>query len=449
MTGAAEKIVIAPEELASPEVDEALSRQLSFGMAPAPERVEDKRTGFFYRAYVALSLAGLLGGLCGWGLVEPFITDGLQLEGRVEKVDSDYHTESGSPIASVTVGGVTVWVSPSTTHVERDGAVVPSTSLAVGQVVSVKGHPIGEPKVTSVSAYEVTVLPEGTEVPAVVDLAAEQRSDGLVSLTVFAVIAAFVGLFIGAADGLLSRAFHRAAVCGSVGLGMGLVVGLMATLLAGLTYGLGRHLVESLGEEGVTGMTTAQLLVQMCVRGVAWALAGAAMGLGQGVALRSSKLLINGLIGGMAGALLGGLLFDPISLLFEGFSTGEAWLSRGVGFGVIGLVTGLMIGLVELAAREAWIKMLTGPLAGKEFVLFKSPTTVGSSPKSDVYLFKDSEVEPTHALIHAMGEGYELEDKKGPAGTYVNGRRVSRARLASGDQVRVGKTVFVLNLKEG
>jgi predicted lipid-binding transport protein (Tim44 family) len=173
------------------------------------------------------------------------------------------------------------------------------------------------------------------------------------------------------------------------------------------------------------------------------------MGLGQGVALRSSKLLVNGLVGGMAGALLGGLLFDPISLLFEGFDTGEAWLSRGVGFGVIGLVTGLVIGLVEIAAREAWIKMLTGPLAGKEFVLFKSPTTVGSSPKSDVYLFKDSEVEPTHALIHAMGEGYELEDKKGAAGTYVNGRRVSRARLVSGDQVRVGKTVFVLNLKEG
>ncbi|AGC46687.1 hypothetical protein MYSTI_05408 [Myxococcus stipitatus DSM 14675] len=447
MAGVADKIVIEREELASPEVDEALSRQLSFGMAPSPERVEDSRSGFFYRSYIVLPLAGLLGALAGWAVLEPFYTDGLEFSAPVERVDSNYKTREGGPITLVRVGGQTVWVVPDATRVEKDGEAVALSDIAVGDIARVKGTPSGEGVERSVSAFEVVLSPPDPEVPAVVDLKAVERGANLFGFTLFAIIAAFVGLFIGAADGLMSRAFHRAALCGLVGMGMGAVLGLMLTLPGELAYGLGRMLVAGLGDEGVTGMNTAQLLVQMSVRGVAWALIGAAMGLGQGVALRSSKMLVNGLIGGMAGALIGGLLFDPINLLFD--SDGEAWLSRGVGFGVIGVVTGLMIGLVELAAREAWIKMLTGPLAGKEFVLFKSPTTVGSSPKSDVYLFKDSDVEPSHALIHALGEGYELEDKKSASGTYVNGRRVSRVRLASGDQVRVGKTVFMLQMKEG
>ncbi|MCP3065060.1 FHA domain-containing protein [Myxococcus sp. K38C18041901] len=447
MAGMADKIVIAPEELASSEVDEALARQLSFGMAPAPERVEERPTGFFYRAYVALSLAGLLGGLSGWAVLEPFVTEGVEFASVVELVSPGYHTPSGQQLTLVRIGMVQVWVSPWSTRVERDGEVVAVETLATGQVVRVKGRVIGEGAERSVSAYEVIQLPEGSRDARLgVNLPEAERRATMTRLLVFAVIAAFIGLFIGAADGLLSRAFHRAAVCGAVGMGMGLVVGLMVTLPAEVAYGLGARLVEGMGEPNEQGMTTAQLLVQMSVRGLAWALAGAAMGLGQGVALRSSKLLVNGLVGGMVGALIGGLLFDPINVLFD--TGGEAWLSRGVGFGVIGFVTGLMTGLVELAAREAWIKMLTGPLAGKEFVLFKSPTTVGSSPKSDVYLFKDPEVEPSHALIHALGEGYELEDRDSPTGTYVNGRRVSRERLVSGDQVRIGKTVFVLRLKE-
>jgi hypothetical protein len=197
------------------------------------------------------------------------------------------------------------------------------------------------------------------------------------------------------------------------------------------------------------GMSTPAFLVQMMSRGIAWSMAGAAAGLGQGIALRSRKLLINGLLGGMVGALLGGLLFDPLDFLIHGGRlSGGAEVSRAVGFAMIGLATGLMIGIVDLIAREAWIKMLTGPLTGKEFVLYKNPTVIGSSPKADVYLFKDPEVEPTHALVHALGEGYEIEDRKSVAGTFITGRRVSRCRLANGDQVRIGKTVFGVSLKE-
>jgi hypothetical protein len=188
----------------------------------------------------------------------------------------------------------------------------------------------------------------------------------------------------------------------------------------------------------------------MLSRGLVWAVAGMAMGLGQGIALRSKRMVLNGLLGGLVGGLLGGLLFDPIFELFQRrsaqFVGGE--LSRAVGFMVIGLGVGLMIGIVELLARDAWLKMLVGPLAGKEFVLFKNPTVIGSSPKADIYLFKDPEVDPTHALLHAVGDGYEVEDRAGSGRTLLNGRPVRRAHLENGDQLRIGRTVLSFGIKE-
>src|SRR4029077_11133393 len=121
---------------------------------------------------------------------------------------------------------------------------------------------------------------------------------------------------------------------------------------------------------------------------------------------------------------------------------GKATLSRGVGFAVIGLFVGLFVGLVELWQRTAWLYMKKGPLAGKQFVLHRNPTVLGSSPKADVYLFKDEAIEPRHALIHNRGGRYEIEDCDTPDGTYVNGIPIKKQVLQSGDQIVLGKTVL-------
>ena len=95
------------------------------------------------------------------------------------------------------------------------------------------------------------------------------------------------------------------------------------------------------------------------------------MGLGQGIALRSKRLLAYGFFGGIIGGLLGGLLFDPIDLILLGVDKPSAHWSRLIGLAVIGASVGAMIGVVELLARDAWLRMVKGPLAGKEFLLFK------------------------------------------------------------------------------
>ncbi len=153
-----------------------------------------------------------------------------------------------------------------------------------------------------------------------------------------------------------------------------------------------------------------------------------------------------GLSAAVLGGLLGGLLFDPICLLLQ--ETSRATISRGVGFTIIGLFVGLFVGLVEGWTKTAWLLMRAGPLAGKQFVLFRDTTVLGSSPKAEVYLFKDEAIEPRHALIYNRGGRFEIEDCNSRDGTYVNGVPIRRQALNHGDQVVLGKTVLEFQLKE-
>jgi hypothetical protein len=193
-----------------------------------------------------------------------------------------------------------------------------------------------------------------------------------------------------------------------------------------------------------TGMA---FLVLMMGRGVAWSLAAIPAGLGQGIALREKKVIINGLVGALLGGLLGGLLFDPISLVLI-TADGQATYSRGVGFGTIGCLVGLFVGLVEGWTKTAWLLMRKGPLAGKQFILFKDTTVLGSSPKAHIYLFKDDAIEPRHALIYNRGGRFEIEDCDTPDGTFVNGIPIKRHVLQAGDQIVLGKTVLEFSVKE-
>ncbi len=186
----------------------------------------------------------------------------------------------------------------------------------------------------------------------------------------------------------------------------------------------------------------------MMGRAAAWAVAAIPAGIGQGIALRESKVVLNGLLGGVLGGLLGGTGVRPDQPLHSPRPTARPWLSRAIGFTLIGLMVGLFVGIVEQWTKSAWLLMKAGPLAGKQFVIFRNPTVLGSAPKADVYLFKDEAIEPRHALIHDRGGRFEIEDMDTADGTYVNGIPVKRQILKSGDQIVLGKTVLEFALKE-
>jgi len=142
-------------------------------------------------------------------------------------------------------------------------------------------------------------------------------------------------------------------------------------------------------------------------------------------------------------------LFDPIDLLLLGSDKPSAHISRLIGFTLIGACVGAMIGLVELLARDAWLRMTQGPLSGKEFLLFKDVMNVGASPRSDIYLFNDPLVAKDHAIIRAMGDECEIEGLESTHPVLVNNRTVTRSRLRHGDNVTIGRTVFVFQRRKG
>jgi hypothetical protein len=268
-------------------------------------------------------------------------------------------------------------------------------------------------------------------------------------LLLFPAVAGMTGLFLGAAEGVMCRNVQRALICGSVGLAIGFLGGLVAIIPANLIYGIMGGIAFSVWKnpQPDTMPTGLALVILMMGRATGWVVAAAPAGIGQGIALRESKVVVNGLLGGVLGGLLGGLLFDPLCLIFPP-TGGEAWLSRGVGLTLIGLFVGLFVGIVEQWTKSAWLLMKAGPLAGKQFVVFRNPTVLGSSPKADIYLFKDEAIEPRHALIHDRGGRFEIEDMNSADGTYVNGIPVKRQLLHAGDQIVLGKTVLEFALKE-
>ena len=93
--------------------------------------------------------------------------------------------------------------------------------------------------------------------------------------------------------------------------------------------------------------------------------------------------------------------------------------------------------------------MTQGPLTGKEFLIFKDVLRVGSSPRSDIYLFNDPGVAEHHATLRAVGDDCEIETVNKGQPVLINGRSTSSARLRHGDQITIGKTMFTFQKKGG
>jgi hypothetical protein len=128
------------------------------------------------------------------------------------------------------------------------------------------------------------------------------------------------------------------------------------------------------------------------------------------------------------------MVFDPIS-----FATHNGIVSRGVGFGLLGLATGVAIGIVESALKDRWLYVAAGPLAGKQFILYKPMTTIGSSQKCDIYLFKDNSILPEHGRIEMRGAQTFLHSA-GPI--FISGQPARMRALQSGDLIQIGRYAF-------
>ncbi len=251
-----------------------------------------------------------------------------------------------------------------------------------------------------------------------------------------------IGAGVGFASGLLmgtSRHIVRSTLISTL---IGIPGGIIGIILANQLFGF---LLETIPN---------RFIALIIARTLGWALFGAFIGLAQGVIGRSARRLRNGLLGGVIGGGTGGAVFDAVSLLaLPGIfltqdQSNAGALPRAIGFTITGAGIGLFIGLIELVARRAWVRVLYGRNEGKDYPIDRSGAVIGRDELADVPLRGDPTVAPKHAEVWIeANQQYLLVPH---AETLVNGQLASgRVALHDGDLLQVGGFQLQFMLKAG
>lgn len=257
---------------------------------------------------------------------------------------------------------------------------------------------------------------------------------------------------------LTSLIQEAALYAGLVGAAIGMSLGIAYAIAAGNANKAIRSAFSGLlfgGLGGIVGGSLAQYIYgtillsyllgdfgQIILRAVGWSMLGLLIGVGQGALVPVKAKMRNGIIGGALGGLLGGAAFQ---LILSGI--GEAPLGRGLALAVMGLSIGILVSLVEEASKEAWLHMKTGPLGGKQFVIYEERTVIGSNPSSHILLLKDSQVLPEHAVITRLGANFCLNKASSDAPVMVNGRSINRHNLKDGDIITLGNSDLIFHIR--
>ncbi len=86
--------------------------------------------------------------------------------------------------------------------------------------------------------------------------------------------------------------------------------------------------------------------------------------------------------------------------------------------------------------------VIRGNDQGTKFEIKSDHLEVGREAGNEIQ-FHDSEVSRSHAELIREGQRYFLRDLGSSNGTFVNGTRITRHELSSGDQVQMGKTLVL------
>jgi len=286
----------------------------------------------------------------------------------------------------------------------------------------------------------------------------------------FCALAGGWGALIGWGLGRLLVRGDGILTTGLIGLWLGLCLAVLLALVDGLWKQTGRALliaarvvvVGLLGAmAGLLGGMLGQALFERWIGFlvVGWTLTGLLIGAALGcfdllgALLRGQEIrgalhkIRNGVLGGFLGGLLGGLLYLVLRAYYISRFAAKPeellWSPSGLGFAVLGICIGLMIGLAQVLLKEAWLKVEAGFRKGRELILDGGETTLGRSEDCDIGLYGDPQVDRLHAKILRRGADFLVEDAGSKSGTYVNDERIAGPhRLQAGDVIRMGKCLL-------
>lgn len=437
-----DEIRIERHELFDPAIDKALAREHAGReriVADTPPVSAIRR--LMLNSLLYLPFAAVLGALVTWMLLEPKITDLPVVSGEIILVNAEPFG-TAPELISLTVGSNEVLVHKTQTKLE------PGSD--------------GEPAFTSIDSLKIGDRIEATGlererrlVAAAIRPTSSTESGGEVDkplwplFVLFPLTSALIAFCLLFSEGITTRNWLRMTERSLLGSSLAALFATLAFLPAALILQISEYIMETQVNDHADALLITvrefgviSFLGQAACRSAAWTCIGAATGLGMNLVRSTRTQLRNSVIGGALGGAFGGLFFDPIDRFFGASAFTTSATSRLVGLLAVGLSIGIFVALIERLGRDAWLRVRTGPLAGKSFILYKTPTIIGNSPQSDVYLYKDAEIDPSHASIHRVGTTYEIEDMGTRMGTSVGGNKVRRRRLVSGDQIVIGSTLL-------
>jgi hypothetical protein len=408
-----DKLTISWDDLQSEKVNSKLQQLEAISAAkehyekasePVPGSNIQSRASIWYNTVFYMAVFGALGGLLGWGFGEIMhFRPNSRMEAR-ELIDA--HRAIMSLAAD---GNLNASEQRSLKQLERAGRDNPYFSIYLDKGLSEHER---EQKVASFSQRD-------------------DWKDFLANVLFFGVSGMMIAVCLGIAEPVVDRNVSGAVINGSVAAVLGLAGGVAVSLF-----------VDRLQKFIAGGVSDASMMRTMIANVITWGVLGMFLAAAPGVLMRNRKKLLIGMAGGLIGGLIGGLLFDPVAKYVD-----NAHVSRLIAIIAIGVIAGLGTGLIENAVKNGWFKVTQGLIAGKQFVLYRNPTFIGSSPLCHIYLFKDPVVGRRHAAVHIIPGGFELEDLPLGGKTLVNGRPITRTRLRNGDRVQIGSTAFTFQEK--
>ncbi len=417
-----EKLTVSWDDVNDPTVDAKLKEQATKSREDAftspamsmnaAQLKSQQRTSIWYNTVFAMAFFGCLGGLLAWGAGELIQLKPLTRTKYLAELNSAQ--EQWDAILRVQ---------------RRYNAGIDKTNAAF-QLQVLQEQAAGNPYFRILSnsnfsadqkKYEIEQIHSNYETKAFI---AKVLAYGLIGM--------IIAFCLAAAEPLIDHNFHGVLVNGAVGAMLGLFGGVIVSLFVDRLY-------ASLGGTESTELNTLQQIIANAIK---YGVVGSFLLIAPGLLMRNFKKLTVGLIGGFVGGVIGGALLAPIANL-----TGNEMIARGIAFVAIGLVAGAATGLIENAAKTGWVKVVAGFIAGKQFILYRATTYIGSAPDCHIYLFKDPAIGRRHAAVHIVPGGFDLEDLPLGTPTFVNGKPVSRVRLRTGDQIQVGSTAFTFQEK--
>ncbi len=402
-----DKITISLDEVNSERVDAEIHRQdIAARMAAHQEQVEANtpatrrfNASFFRKAVVYMAVFGLIASIVGWGV------------GEIVQYKENHHPWRQCEA---------VWMM---FHEKNPNAGSWEWLRLIDNLRESDNREFRANPYFRRSFWEQSALKE----------AIENARSGFKRLDAYWMIllGLLIGLGLAVAEPIVGHNEKSAVIRGFIGAMLGAIGGYICSLFINDIY----HFFGG-------GQSTSSFMKQMFARGIGWSILGAFLAIAPGIAMRNLKKFLLGLVGGAIGGLLGGILFDPICQL-----TGSDIPARCVNILGLGVGAAVATALLEEAAKHGWLKVATGVITGKQFILYRNPTVIGSSPKAEIYLFKDPTVAPRHAAINGIGGEFLLTALNG-ATVLLNGKPVQQQRLRNGDQIRVGNTIFLFGSRK-